>query len=85
MRNAFDLSETRLPFPIASAEKALFDCLYISSRKNKRFSSLPELDLDEDKFDKERFLEFLNLVKDKKIKNHIKSKLPLFLCDKLEL
>ena len=32
---------------IACAEKALLDTLYISTRKGKRFSSLPEIDLEE--------------------------------------
>lgn len=32
-------------YGLASAEKALIDCFYISTRKGKRFSNLPELDL----------------------------------------
>ncbi|MBI2073526.1 MAG: hypothetical protein HYT81_10950 [Gemmatimonadetes bacterium] len=35
-------------FDIATPEKALFDTLYFSSRKGRRFSSLPELDVPAD-------------------------------------
>jgi len=35
-------------FQIASPEKALFDALYLSVRKGKRFSALPELELPRD-------------------------------------
>ena len=45
MRHGVDWSDTHQPFLVASAEKALLDTLYISTRKNRRFSSLPELDL----------------------------------------
>lgn len=44
MRDGVDWSDTHQPFLIASAEKALLDTLYIATRKNKRFASLPELD-----------------------------------------
>lgn len=40
------LSDTYIPFRIASLEKALLDTLYIATRKGRRFKSLPELDLD---------------------------------------
>ncbi len=43
------------PYPIATAEKALFDTLYISTRKNRRFSALPELDLAPGLFDSRQF------------------------------
>ncbi|MDH4125534.1 MAG: hypothetical protein OEW64_06490 [Gammaproteobacteria bacterium] len=39
-------SDTYQPYLIASAEKALLDTLYIATRKNRRFASLPELDLN---------------------------------------
>jgi predicted transcriptional regulator of viral defense system len=38
-------TRSRLVFQIASPEKALLDCLYLATRKAKRFKSLPELDL----------------------------------------
>lgn len=46
MSDGIDWSDSHQPFLVASAEKALLDTLYISTRKNRRFSSLPELDLD---------------------------------------
>lgn len=45
MRDGVDWSDTYQPYLIASAEKALLDTIYISTRKNRRFSSLPELGL----------------------------------------
>ncbi len=45
MRQGTDWSESRLPYLIASPEKALVDTLYLSTRKNRRFARLPELDL----------------------------------------
>jgi predicted transcriptional regulator of viral defense system len=45
MSDGVDWSDTYQPYLIASAEKALLDTIYISTRKNRRFSSLPELDL----------------------------------------
>lgn len=48
-------SETQLPFLLATPEKALLDVLYISTRKNRRFSRLPELSLDTKAFDRKKF------------------------------
>ena len=53
-------SESRLPYLIASAEKALVDTLYISTRKNRRFARLPELDVTHSGF---RRREFERLIK----------------------
>lgn len=39
-------SESRLPYLVASPEKALLDALYLSSRKSKRFERYPELELE---------------------------------------
>ena len=47
MLSGIAFSETDPPYVIAIAEKALLDTLYISSRKGRRFASLPELDLSE--------------------------------------
>lgn len=46
MSDGIAWSDTYQPYLIASAEKALLDTLYIATRKNRRFASLPELDLD---------------------------------------
>ncbi len=48
-------SETQLPYLLATAEKALLDVLYISTRKNRRFIRLPELTLTPDLLNKRAF------------------------------
>lgn len=60
MRQGADWSESHLPYLIASAEKALADTLYLSTRKNRRFARLPELDLTHSGF---RLREFKRLMK----------------------
>lgn len=46
MREGIRWSESKFKYLVASPEKALLDTLYISTRRGKRFSSLPELDMD---------------------------------------
>lgn len=60
MSDGVDWSNTYQTYLLASAEKALLDTLYIATRKNRRFASLPELDL-ENGF---RRREFVRLLKD---------------------
>ena len=60
MRQGAQWSESRLPYLIASAEKALVDTLYLSTRKNRRFARLPELDVTHSEF---RQREFKRLLK----------------------
>ena len=45
MREGAHWSESPLPYLVAGPEKALVDTLYLSTRKNRRFAKLPELDL----------------------------------------
>jgi predicted transcriptional regulator of viral defense system len=52
-------SNTPIPFRIATPEKALLDIFYLSTRKGKRFASLPELELKENGFKKKKFLSLL--------------------------
>ena len=52
-------SDTKLPYLIAGAEKAMFDTLYIATRKNKRFDRLPELSIDGKLFSKRKFKQFI--------------------------
>ena len=47
MNKGIEWSNSKSNYLIASAEKALLDTLYISTRKGQRFSSLPEIDLEE--------------------------------------
>ena len=64
MKEGVKWSDSKSNYLIASPEKALLDTLYISTRKGKRFSSLPELDIEN-----------LNMKQFKRlIKNNIKSK-----------
>lgn len=44
MTEGIDWSEGKAQYRIASAEKALLDTVYVSTRKGRRFASLPELD-----------------------------------------
>lgn len=55
MQKHLTWSETQLPYLLATAEKALLDVLYISTRKNRRFIRLPELTLSSDLFNKRTF------------------------------
>ena len=45
MNDGIDWSDTHQPYLIASAEKALLDTFYIATRRNRRFASLPEIEL----------------------------------------
>lgn len=60
MTQGSEWSESRLPYLIATAEKALVDTFYLSTRKNRRFSRLPELDVTHSGF---RQREFKRLMK----------------------
>lgn len=55
MTQGADWSETRLPYLIATPEKSLIDTLYLSTRKNRRFARLPELDLAQSDFRVQEF------------------------------
>ena len=55
MQKSLTWSETQLPYLLATAEKALLDVLYISTRKKRRFIRLPELTLTSDLFNKRTF------------------------------
>lgn len=50
MRDGIEWTETHVPYRLATPEKALLDTLYLSTRRRRRFSSLPELDLSLRKF-----------------------------------
>jgi predicted transcriptional regulator of viral defense system len=67
MRDGVVWAETRIPYRIATAEKALFDTLYISTRKGRRFRSLPELDLSRRRFRRTRFAALVRGVENERI------------------
>jgi predicted transcriptional regulator of viral defense system len=48
-------SETARPYRIATVEKALLDTFYIATRRNRRFAKLPEVNLADAGFKKQRY------------------------------
>ncbi len=60
MTQDVDWSESRLPYLVASAEKALLDTLYLATRKNRRFAFMPELDVVQSGFRVREFGRLLN-------------------------
>jgi predicted transcriptional regulator of viral defense system len=70
MTQGADWSDTTLPYLIATPEKALIDTLYLSTRKNRRFSRLPELDLGSPGF---RQRDFERLMKQLPISSRVLS------------
>lgn len=72
-------TKTKPSYLMASAEKALLDTMYLSTRRSNRFSALPELEL-ESGFSIEIFNQLLDdSVINKRIKNAIKSRIELYL------
>jgi hypothetical protein len=61
-------------FLIASAEKALVDALYISTRKGRRFGSFPELELGS-RFSIRRAREWVRLISDARIRGIVSARL----------
>jgi len=55
MKQGIKWSDTHLPYLIATAEKALIDTLYLSTRKSRRFARLPEVDIRQTAFHKREF------------------------------
>ena len=70
MRRGIEWSTTRLPYRVATAEKALLDLYYVSLRRGRRFRSLPELDLRP--VTKRRFLELLEDIEDPRIASAVR-------------
>jgi hypothetical protein len=60
MMEGVEWSGTSVPYRMAIVEKAFLDLLYLSTRKRRRFASLPELDWEGVRFGKKRFIELLN-------------------------
>jgi hypothetical protein len=73
LQDGFSMWGDVVTYNLATKEKALFDCLYISTRKGKRFSKFPEVDLSSIK--KKIVMGYLNqLVSSKAIKTAITSR-----------
>lgn len=66
MTQGVDWSDSRLPYLVAGAEKALLDTLYLATRKNRRFAHMPEIDVTQPGFrvpEFERLLDELPIPK----------------------
>ncbi len=75
MTEGIEWCETRIPFLMATPEKALLDIFYIATRKKKRFSALPELDMESSLFKARKFKPLVNkLVTSRQIANAIMSR-----------
>lgn len=72
MRQGIEWSDTRIPYRIATADKALLDTFYISLRRGRRFRSLPELDLT--RVTKRRFGELLRDIDDPRIETSVRER-----------
>ena len=72
MRRGIEWADTRVPYRIATAEKALLDTLYISRRRGRRFRSLPEVDLRP--VTKRRFTELLQDIDDPRIATAVRER-----------
>jgi predicted transcriptional regulator of viral defense system len=65
-------------FLIASPEKGLVDCLYLSSRKGKRFGRFPEIELGKS-FSKRKAWSWVDKIPDARIRRNVRSKLSFLL------
>ena len=61
-------------FLIAEPEKALIDCLYISSRKKKQFGFFPEIKISTE-FSFKKAQTWVELIREKKIRMYMFKKL----------
>jgi predicted transcriptional regulator of viral defense system len=62
LQNGIVWSDTPKPYRIATVEKALLDTFYIATRKKRRFAKLPELDLADAGFKKQRYRTLLTAM-----------------------
>jgi len=72
--DGFDWYKGTGEFLIAEPEKALIDCLYLSSRKKKHYSYFPELFFPKE-FSFKRAKEWGKKIPDEKIRNYVIKKL----------
>lgn len=71
--DGFEWSEKR-DFLIATPEKALLDCLYIASRRGRRYAHFPEIEFPK-RFSKGRARGWLGRIKDAKLRTSVAEKL----------
>jgi predicted transcriptional regulator of viral defense system len=70
----YDWYQGPASFLIATPEKALVDCLYVSSRRNRMFSHFPEISFPRT-FSKQRAREWIQQIKDCRIRSNVQKKL----------
>jgi predicted transcriptional regulator of viral defense system len=69
----YDWYGDRDSFLIASPEKAILDCLYLSGRKGRRFGRFPELDLRGFRMAEAR--RWVRAISDPSLRKHVRDKL----------
>lgn len=74
----FDWYHNEGGFLIADPEKALVDCLYLSSRRKKQFGYFPEIHLPAG-FSLKKAKDWVNKIPDSKIRTNVRKKLELLL------
>ena len=78
--DGFDWYKDRQRFLIAEPEKALIDCLYLSTRKKKQFGFFPELYFPQN-FSFKKAEEWADIIPEQKIRSSVKKKLA-YIVDK---
>jgi predicted transcriptional regulator of viral defense system len=76
--SGFDWYRGDRSFLIATPEKALVDCLYLSSRKGRRFGRFPEIEPGKN-FSRRRAREWTKKIPYEKIRCHVQEKLSTLL------
>jgi predicted transcriptional regulator of viral defense system len=76
--HGIEWSDSPQPYRIATLEKAMLDTFYISTRRNRRFARLPELDLQDAGFSARRYR---SLIKKHKLSPQIASAMQSRQCD----
>lgn len=72
--SGFDWYRENRSFLVASPEKALIDCLYLSSRKGRRFGRLPAFAPDT-RFSRRLARAWVDKIPDRRIREHVGEKL----------
>lgn len=62
-REGIEWRDAAIPYLLARPEKALLDTLYISTRKNRRFARLPEVELDAETFNESTYRKLLRTAR----------------------
>lgn len=74
MGDGIEWSDTQVSYRLASAERALFDTLYLSTRKLRRFRSLPELELGGRRFSRPKFRRLLGDMSNARLASAVRAR-----------